>query len=90
MKLAEEIVELLSRESPNIENALTKTKVLLYHLGENQLTGWVSAQLNGYPGKRQFADSFEVTSPEAVGFVDSTSPLVAQSLERVDSTGVRY
>ena len=53
MKLADEIVELLSRESPSIENALTKTKVLLYRLGEGHLAGWVSAELNGYTGSQE-------------------------------------
>jgi hypothetical protein len=53
VKLVEEIIDLLSREDPNIENALTKTKVLLYRLGEDHLAGWVSAELNGYTGSQE-------------------------------------
>lgn len=49
MKLIEEIIEMLSSDSPNLNNALFKTKVLLHRLGENELVSWVDAELNGYP-----------------------------------------
>lgn len=48
MRLIDEIIELLSREQPNVETALTKTKVLLYRIGEPQLAAWVTAEINGY------------------------------------------
>lgn len=48
MKLIDEIIEILSSEEPNITNALIKTKVLLFRLGEKDLTKWVNNELNGY------------------------------------------
>jgi hypothetical protein len=49
MKLIEEIIENLSSDSPNLNNALFKTKVLLHRLGEDQLISWVNSERNGYP-----------------------------------------
>jgi len=49
MKLIEEIIDNLSSDTPNLNNALFKTKVLLHRLGENQLISWVDSELNGYP-----------------------------------------
>lgn len=48
MKLINEIVELLSSDTPNLNNALFKTKVLLHKLGEKDLVHWVNGELNGY------------------------------------------
>jgi len=48
MKLISEIIEILSSDKPNITNALIKTKVLLYRLGQKSLIGWVNSELNGY------------------------------------------
>lgn len=39
---------MLSSESPNLNNALFKTKVLLHKLGEKDLIAWVDAEINGY------------------------------------------
>ncbi len=50
MKLINEIIELLSSEAPNLNNALFKTKVLLHKLGEKSLVQWVNSELNGYSG----------------------------------------
>lgn len=40
---------MLSSDSPNLNNALFKTKVLLNRLGEKELVSWVDAELSGYP-----------------------------------------
>lgn len=48
MKLINEIIELLSSETSNLNNALFKTKVLLHKLGESNLVQWVNSELNGY------------------------------------------
>lgn len=48
MKLATEIIDILSSETPSIANALFKTKVLLHKLGEKELIQWVNSELNGY------------------------------------------
>jgi hypothetical protein len=48
MKLIKEIIELLSSDTPNLNNALFKTKVLLHKLGEKNLVQWVNSELNGY------------------------------------------
>jgi hypothetical protein len=50
MKLINEIIELLSSDTSNLNNALFKTKVLLYKLGEKNLVHWVNSELNGYSG----------------------------------------
>jgi hypothetical protein len=49
MKLIDEIIENLSSDTPNLNNALFKTKVLLHQLGETELISWVNYELNGYP-----------------------------------------
>jgi len=48
MKLIHEIIELLSSDTTSLNNALLKTKVLLYKLGEKDLIAWVNSELNGY------------------------------------------
>ncbi len=50
MKLISDIIELLSSDTPSLNNALFKTKVLLYKLGEKNLLHWVNSELNGYGG----------------------------------------
>jgi AbiTii len=48
MKLIEEIIDILSEDKSNLTNALLKTKVLLYKLGNNELIEWVNNEINGY------------------------------------------
>ena len=48
MKLIDEIIEILSNENCNLENALIKTKILLHKMGEKSLLTWVNQELNGY------------------------------------------
>lgn len=48
MNLINEIIEILSSENPNLTNALIKTKVLLYKIGQKELIGWVNNELTGY------------------------------------------
>jgi len=48
MKLINEIIEILSSENCNLENALIKTKILLHKMGEKSLLTWVNQELNGY------------------------------------------
>lgn len=49
MQLIDEIIDLLSSASPNVENALFKTQVLAHRLGEGELSQWVEFELKGYP-----------------------------------------
>lgn len=49
MKLVNEIIELLSSETPNLNNALFKTKVLMHKIGQKELIGWIDSELKGYP-----------------------------------------
>lgn len=51
MRLLDEIVDLLSSSTPNLENALFKTQVLAHRLGEEDLKCWVASELKGYPTK---------------------------------------
>lgn len=48
MKLIDEIIEILSSENCNLENALIKTKILLHKMDEKSLLTWVNQELNGY------------------------------------------
>jgi hypothetical protein len=48
VKLIDEIIEILSSENCNLENALIKTKILLHKMGEKSLLTWVNQELNGY------------------------------------------
>jgi hypothetical protein len=48
MKLIDEIIEILSNENCNLENALIKTKILLHKMGEKSLLTWINQELNGY------------------------------------------
>jgi hypothetical protein len=48
MKLVQEIIDLLSSDVPNLNNALFKTKVLMHRMGEKELIGWIDAELKGY------------------------------------------
>ena len=47
---------MLSSESPNLNDALFKTKVLLHKLGEKDLIAWVDAELNGYKDTEELPD----------------------------------
>jgi hypothetical protein len=49
MQLINEIIEILSSEKPNLENALIKAQVLAHQLGESELGNWANAELRGYP-----------------------------------------
>ncbi len=53
MRLIEEIIEILTLENSDLQNALLKTKVLLHRLGESGLVSWVNSELNGYQGVEQ-------------------------------------
>jgi len=48
MKLADEIVEILSSSDGILSEALIKTKVLLHQIGHKELVSWVNKELNGY------------------------------------------
>lgn len=56
MKLIDEIIEILSSDNPDLNNALFKTKVLLHQLGEDQAISWVNSELNGYPNIENIPD----------------------------------
>lgn len=48
MRLVTEIIELLSSDKPNLQNALFKAQVLAHKLGEAELRQWVDWELKGY------------------------------------------
>lgn len=48
MKLIDDIIEILSNENCNLENALINTKILLHKMGEKSLLPWINNELNGY------------------------------------------
>jgi hypothetical protein len=56
MKLADEIVELLSSSNGVLSEALIKTKVLLYKIGHKELVVWVNKELNGYSDDDELPD----------------------------------
>jgi hypothetical protein len=49
MRLLQEIIDLLSSDKPNLENALFKAQVLAHRLGEQEFKQWVSHEIKGYP-----------------------------------------
>lgn len=51
MHLINEIIDLLSSDSPNVENALFKAQVLAHRLGESAMKDWVVSELKGYDGR---------------------------------------
>jgi len=48
MKLLNDIIELLMNESGSLNEALLKTKVLLYRIGQKELVHWVNSEVTGY------------------------------------------
>ncbi|MBC8752682.1 MULTISPECIES: AbiTii domain-containing protein [Paraburkholderia] len=50
MQVIDEIIDLLSGNTPSVSEALYKSKVLAHRLGENELKAWVDAELQGYAG----------------------------------------
>jgi len=66
VKLIEEITEMLSSESPNLNNALFKTKVLLHKLGEKGLIAWVDSELNGYQDSQELPN-YRILSVTVLG-----------------------
>ena len=51
MHLLTEIIDLLSSNAPDLENALFKAQVLAHRLGETDMKEWVGHELKGYPAK---------------------------------------
>lgn len=56
MKLADEIVDILSSIDGVLTEALIKTKVLLHKIGHKELAVWVNKELNGYSGEDELPD----------------------------------
>jgi len=48
MKQISEIIDILSDENVNLENALIKTKVLMHRMGEQEAVEWINKELTGY------------------------------------------
>ncbi|GAB1260791.1 AbiTii domain-containing protein [Aurantivibrio plasticivorans] len=63
MQLIDQILEILSKESPSLEDALIKTKVLLHKLGEKESIDWVNKEINGYEPEDE-VPSYRVVSCE--------------------------
>ncbi|UXD26158.1 AbiTii domain-containing protein [Yersinia proxima] len=56
MSQLDEIIEILSSENCDLENALVKTKVLLFKIGKKELSAWVGFELNGYQSEKEVPD----------------------------------
>jgi len=63
MQLIDEIIDILSSENTNLENALIKTKVLLHKMGEKSLLTWVNNELNGYSYKDNIPEYRRLDAP---------------------------
>ena len=70
MKLIDEIIDNLSSNTPNLNNALIKTKVLLHYLGEDQPISWVHSELNGYPD-RESVPEYRVINVSVYGNISN-------------------
>jgi AbiTii-like protein len=83
MHLVREIVGILSDTNPSLENALIKTKVLLYRLGEKGYTDWINKELNGdskedeVPPYRVFSSAVMITATDGFTrrWTDMPAPL---------------
>lgn len=51
--LLQEIIDNLSSDTPNLNNALWKAKVLLHRFHDEQISSWVNSELNGYPNIKE-------------------------------------
>ena len=68
MNIIEELIHDLSQANPNISDALLKTKILLFKLGQKDLAGWVNHELNGYPSDTAVPD-YRVTQGVLKGVI---------------------
>ena len=66
MKLIQEIIDALSDDSSQLENALLKTKILLHKIGEKSLVTWVNNELNGYYDSSQLPE-YRIISSRVMG-----------------------
>lgn len=66
MKLIDEIIDILSSENTNLENALIKTKVLLHKMGEKELLTWINNEINGY-SKKDNIPEYRIISTSVYG-----------------------
>lgn len=67
MKLLNEIIELLSTDNSNIENALIKTKVLLHKMGEKELLNWINNEINGYSNDNENIPEYRIITTSVYG-----------------------
>ncbi|HDV7160971.1 TPA: hypothetical protein ACVEY8_002672 [Yersinia enterocolitica] len=72
MNPLDEIIEILSSENCNLENALVKTKVFLYKIGKKELSSWVGFELNGYASENEVPD-YRVVPARILGNVVTVS-----------------
>jgi len=73
MKLIDEIIEILSSENCNLENALIKTKILLHKMGEKSLLTWVNQELNGYDNIESVPDYRKIQNIVVGSFQNHTT-----------------
>lgn len=73
MNLIREIIDILSDSSPNLENALIKTKVLFHRLGEKTYVEWINKELNGYSTDDEVPSYRVVPSTPRIAVSDTVS-----------------
>lgn len=99
MKLVQEITDLLSSNSPNLNNALYKTKVLMHRMGEKELIGWIDSEVKGYPEDSPLPD-YRVVPTTVFGNISNGSyrysdqplplgHLLEKTVESLESTEFR-
>ena len=65
MKLADDIVDILSSTEGVLSDALIKTKVLLHQIGHKELVPWVNKELNGYDDIEELPE-YRIVSAEVL------------------------
>lgn len=70
MELISQIIDILSDEKPNLENALIKTKVLLHRLSEKKSVEWINRELNGYSDEDEVPEYRVINSQVKVTATD--------------------
>lgn len=62
MKQITEIIDILSDENVNLENALIKTKVLMHRMGEQGAVEWINKELTGYSDQEEIPEYRVITA----------------------------
>ena len=70
--LLQDIIDLLGDSKGSLNDALLKTKILLYKIGKKDLATWVTSELQGYPDDAE-VPAYRVVSAEVHGIIGNAA-----------------